>query len=468
MIPLKVIIEHLLILLSIWIIHPTFGQDRAQMDRNLAKYLDIQSKRIQFNGVVLVTGPDGTLSEHAIGLASRELQVPMSADAKFKVASITKSFTGLLLTMAEREQRLSLDDQLQRYFPDLPNDAWNRITIGQLLSHTSGIPHWSGYADYWTTKAWLPLRQKDVLKDIFQMKLLFEPGTKVNYSSPAYYLLATILEQVYQKSYRHILTEKVLSRLDLKQTTTYDGATITPKLAVGYHLVSDDSLIVAPPRSMSAMTGGGNLVSNAQELTRWSRSFLQNHIWQEFILKTTFTPVTKLQMPNKDNARYGRGWYLHPATGARPESYQTSGGTFGFSSKLMIYPKEQISIVILSNLSFLPMDAIGKDIEQIVFERPFEFPKLLTQTSELSLQQLQSLSGLYFAENGMKLQTILHNNKLYAKLGPNPPFEIHPQSEDRFFSQKVEVEFGFKRNAAGQVIGLEATRKGTTHYFAKK
>ncbi len=445
------------------------GQNRSQIDETLSKYLHIQNKRIGFSGTVLVADDDGIISHQTIGLASRELEVPFSIDSRFKIASITKSFTGLLITLAEKEGKLRLENNLGTYFPKLKDETWKQITIKQLLSHTSGVPHWSGFDEYWTIKSWLPLTQEQVLDEIFNMELLFEPGTNASYSSPAYYLLAIILEKVYAANYKHILEGKILTPLQLKHTNAFDGLSIIPGMSSGYHLISDDSLIAAPPRNMATMKGGGHLYATATDLNTWCRSFLSNDIWKDSIHYTTFNPITNFKMQHKKGAFYARGWYISEKNSSGSAAYHVGGGTFGFSSKAVIYPSHKISMVILSNVSFLPMDdVLWKDIEKIVFEKPFELPKEYPAILNLTSHELKKFSGIYKSKNGLNLEIIFHRDKLFTKLGRNPPFEIYPQSQNTFFSKKIEIEFTFTTNDGGGVTGLATNGMGRIDHFEKQ
>jgi CubicO group peptidase (beta-lactamase class C family) len=242
------------------------SQSAAGMNPMLEKYMKVQHERINFSGTVLVANQKDVLFMQSIGAASHELNVPIQKDSKFKIASATKAFTGLLIALSNKEGKLRFEDKLQVFFPELKDEKWKQITVRQLVAHTSGIPHWNGISDYWNIKSKLSLNKEQVLNEIFKMHLLFEPGTKAEYSSLAYYLLATILEKVYGKSYNQLLQEKILEPLQLRETGACDQSGIIPKLVSGYHLIIDDSLIVAPYRDVSALTGGGNMYSTATDL----------------------------------------------------------------------------------------------------------------------------------------------------------------------------------------------------------
>ena len=189
---------------------------------------------------------------------------------------------------------------------------WRKISIHQLLSHTSGIPHNEGIADYWTIKSRLPLSKDQALKEIFAMKLLFEPGTKMHYSSPGYGLLTCILEKTYGKRFAQILEEKILQPLQLRHTGVNDNSKIVPGMVSAYH-VQGDSLRMAPYRDFSLMRGSGDLYASAEDLALWNSSFFPGGHWNEALKTSLFSSYTT------GTPAYGYGWFIR--TQGRPAYY---------------------------------------------------------------------------------------------------------------------------------------------------
>ena len=437
------------------------GQSTSDFKEKLSNYLSIQNKRLHFNGVVLIANEDGILFQEAIGFASHELQVPLTIDSKFKIASISKSFTGMLVAIAQKEGKLRLENTIDQYFPDkaLPNN-WNKITIRHLVSHTSGIPHWDDYGDYWTVKSLLSLNQEQILNDIFSMSLMFNPGGDVNYSSPAYFILATILEKVYNDAYNNILTNKILNPLGLKNTGVYNDIEIIKNMSSGYSLLPSDSLIIAPYRHTSTLKGAGSLYSNAKDLLTWSKSVLN-----EPASKDVFSKTTNLPMHHNNNAAYGMGWYIHNNSN-RSKAYQVAGGTLGYSSISVIYPEEKLYFVLLSNVSTFPINEIWSDIEKIIFNKPFQLPEI---TKELNIpkEMMGNLVGTYMAENNMKLTVIPYQNQLFVKLGGSRPLEIVYGKGLVFHAKKINIKFTFKMSSDNKVEELIADGRGEVHHFKK-
>jgi CubicO group peptidase (beta-lactamase class C family) len=428
----------------------SFGQ--AEM---LNKYLDIQHKRLGFHGAVLITKNNRELYRANIGKASIELDVPVNAASIFKVASISKQFTAMLVMLASEEGRLQLTDTLGSFFPQLKDTSWRRINLHQLLSHSSGIAHNEGIKDYWISKSRLPLSKQEALQEIFSMKLLFEPGTNMKYSSPGYFLLACVLESVYNRAYELILQEKILHPLQLKHSGIYVSGKIVPGMVSTYHQLSDS--LVSPFRDFSLMKGSGDLFSSAEDLSTWNNSFSDNKVWSKNIQQSLFTVQSKQQ------PYYGYGWYIRPG---KRLAYYHGGGTFGTSALSAWYPNEELSVVILSNVSVLPVNDIWSDIEKIIFNEPFQLPSILS-TIEMTAAEMQTFTGTYEG-GGQYLEILIIGNRLYAKLAGKPPFEIYPEARLQFSAKKVNVIFTFEAGPGGKILRLTAKAGEVTHYFNKR
>jgi CubicO group peptidase (beta-lactamase class C family) len=290
----------------------------------------------------------------------------------------------------------------------------------------------------------------------------------VEYSSPAYYLLATILEKQYHKSYDALLQEQILGPLHMQQTGVYDQTAIISKMVSGYNLVGDTGLIVAPYRDVSAMGGGGNMYATATDLLHWCRSFLSGK-WDSSIVQTTFSPSTAQPISHKGGSLYGMGWYLREKTDQQPKAYHIGGGTFGFSSKIAIYPEENFCIIILANVSFLPLDdVLWKDIEAMAFGKPFKMPMQSAVQVNLPVGELEKFTGSYASTNGMELNIFVQEKSLYVKLGRNPPLAIYAKSPYEFFARKIDIQFVFTFSKEGKVTALKSNGRGRTDHFTKR
>ncbi len=425
----------------------------------LESYLNAIHLNKGFSGEVLVANGKKILFQETVGLATHENNLELKNGAKYRIASITKTFTGTLVAIAQKEGKLDVQDKAIAYVTGL-SPKFKDITIEQLLSHTSGLPHNEGIKDYWKTKSKLQLTPELVIIEINSLDLLFQPGSEMRYSSLGYFLLSSILENVYKSSFEDILKDKILYQLQMTETGIVDNLKIIPDMASGYHLVSDDSLVVAPYRNYSMLKGAGDMYSTASDLLKWNISFFLNILLSEKDKATLFTQKHETPVSSGDN--YIFGWYVNSEN--LPKHYH-GGGTWGYSSYTAAYPENKTSIIILSNVSTLAITDIAADVEKMVFGKPFQLPTI----AEVSKEPInpEMYSGTFISEsNKMNLYISTVENSLYAKLGNNPLFEIYPKGNHRFFGKKIEIEFTFEITD-DSITGLSAERMGQLFHFKK-
>lgn len=427
----------------------------------LDTYLNAIHLEKGFSGEILVAKGNNIVYQKAVGMSSYENYVELKKGAKYRIASITKTFTGTLIAIAQEEQKLNVQDKANDYLNGL-SPKFRAITIEQLLKHTSGLPHNEGIKDYWQTKSKLQMTTEQVIKEINTLDLLFEPGSQMHYSSLGYYVLASILEKVYKNSFENILKDKILKKLQMNETGIVDGLEIITQMASGYHLITDDSLVVAPYRNYSMLKGAGDMYSTSTDLLKWNNSFFSNMLLSDKTKEIIFAQPTD-SMP-KTGDSYGYGWYVNSKT---PKKFYHGGGTWGYSTYTSIYSDEnKTSIIIVSNVSILPITNIASDVEKIVFGKPFQMPTIDKVSGKPV--NLEMYSGDFITdENKMVLSIIKAENSLYAKLGGNPPFEIYPKGNHQFFGKKVDIKFTFEINDANLVTGLSAEGMGKSFKFKK-
>jgi CubicO group peptidase (beta-lactamase class C family) len=429
------------------------------LDQNLETYLEIISQKKQFSGEILVAKGEEIVFNGSIGYASRENKEPICIGSVYRIASISKSFTAALIAIAKDEGKLEFENKASLFIPDL-SEKFGSITIHQLLSHTSGLPHNEGIKDYWLVKSKLALTGKQVLDEINKTDLLFEPGTKMHYSSLGYYLLAVIVESIYGESFDNLLNSKILSPARMMKTGTGNDcpADTSP---VGYHAIRDDSVVIAPYRNYSILKGAGAMYSTAHDLLNWTQYYFKESLIRPETLKMV---VKHASTQREEKKIYGYGWYLSASS---QRKYYHGGGTWGYSSWLAYYPDDDVTIIILCNVSTLPMDAIGSDIERMVFGLPFEMPKNIDEIDPKSTDS-KLYTGDYVSDSGkMNVRIFRDASDMYMQLSGNPAFQIYSKGNHRYFGKKVEIELEFEVGS-DIVQGFKAERMGQTFHFKKR
>ena len=175
-----------------------FPQSKEKLiDELIQKYYNYH----QFNGSVLVADKGKIIFEKGYGFANLEWQIPNMPDTKFKIGSITKQFTSMLIMQLVEEGKLKLDEKVSEIIPNYPKENGNQITIHNLLTHTSGIPNYTDFPDFYNKVSRNYFSPEALVKIFWDKELEFEPGTKFNYSNSGYILLGYIIEKITGKPY---------------------------------------------------------------------------------------------------------------------------------------------------------------------------------------------------------------------------------------------------------------------------
>jgi CubicO group peptidase (beta-lactamase class C family) len=169
------------------------AQSKANRIDNL---VSLYHKYGQFNGSVLVADNGKVLYQKGFGLANMEWTIPNSPDTKFRLGSITKQFTATLILQLVEQGKIKLDGKLTDYLPDYRKDTGDKVTIHNLLSHTSGIPSYTSLPGFFQNVSRNPFTVDDFIKKYASGELEFEPGTKFVYDNSGYFLLGAIVEKV--------------------------------------------------------------------------------------------------------------------------------------------------------------------------------------------------------------------------------------------------------------------------------
>src|SRR5260370_30236552 len=158
------------------------------------------NKLRQFNGSALVAEKGSVILEKGYGLANMEWQIPNTPDTKFRVGSITKQFSSMVVMQLVSEGKIKLDEKITTYLPDYRKDTGDKVTVRNLLTHTSGIPSYTSIPGFFQNQSRDPYTVADFVKKYTMGDLEFEPGSKFSYDNSGYFLLCAIIERVSGKS----------------------------------------------------------------------------------------------------------------------------------------------------------------------------------------------------------------------------------------------------------------------------
>jgi CubicO group peptidase (beta-lactamase class C family) len=316
-----------------------------------------------FNGSVLVARQGHIIYQRAFGFANREWNIPNDLRTKFEIGSMTKQFTALLILQFVNEGRIGLDGDLSDYLPYYRKDTGKRVTISELLSHTSGIPSFTeipGFLDGPASR--MRYSVKGFAQEYCSGDLRFEPGIKFEYSNSGYFLLGAVLEQISGKSYEQLLEERIFTPLGMKESGYTHSETVIPHRASGYER-STAGLRNARFYDMSIPFAAGALYSTVGDLFLWDQA-----LYAERLLPAQLRDL--LFKPNLEN--YGYGWVILIPEANSPyagESIPMHGGEiFGFQSVIQRIPKHRELIVLLDNTDSPELLKIALEIRRVLSE----------------------------------------------------------------------------------------------------
>jgi CubicO group peptidase (beta-lactamase class C family) len=334
----------------------------GEIDALLQKYFEYD----QFTGSVLVAEEGKIILEKGYGFANQEWEIHNAPDTKFRLGSITKQFTSMLIMQQVEKGTIRLDASVVTYLPDYPKPQGEKVTIRHLLTHTSGIPNYTGIIDIRTDRKRYSL--EELLGTFSGKPLEFEPGTRWKYSNSGYALLGAVLEKVARTTYERLLQSNILQPLGMKNTGYDRSEEILPKRAAGYERVGH--MVNTAFIDMSVPFSAGALYSTVEDLFIWDRALYTDKLLSDSLRKIYFTPVLN---------NYAFGWGVHKAPiGTSSDSALEvvhGGGINGFNTMIARIPARQQLIVLLNNTGNAPLEEIVRSIAGILYEKPYAGPR---------------------------------------------------------------------------------------------
>ena len=281
------------------------------------------------------------LIEQSYGLADVDAGVRATPRTDYRLASLTKEFTATAVMLLADAGKLSFDDPVARWLPDLPAHA-RGVTIRQLLTHTSGI--WA-YEDFVPDSQTYQVKDRDVLRLIQRADSLYFPaGTEYRYSNTGYALLALVVEAASGMPFARFLRERVFLPAGMRNTVAFEqGVSTVPRRAYG-HTLDGGRRVRADQSNTSAVLGDGGIYSSVDDLVKWSRALFGHRLVRPATQQLAWTSAP---LSNGQPAGYGFGWFVtHDAHGLR---LWHNGETRGFTNGIVVYPELRLMVVLLTN-----------------------------------------------------------------------------------------------------------------------
>lgn len=382
-----------------------------------------------------------------IGFADVEKKQKANVNTQYRIGSISKTFTAVLIMKAVEEKKISLNQKLSDFYPEIPNA--DKITIENLLQHRTGIHNLTNEAEYWqyNTK---PQTETSLVNIIKKYKSDFEPGAKHEYSNSNYILLGFILEKVYKKSYAELIKAKITK--PLKLTLTEVGGKIdTSKDQAKSYQFTNGKYEVSNETDMSIPIGAGNIISTPRDLL----SFILGLEQGKLIKKESLEKMKNFV----DNYGYG----LVKVPFGKYSGFGHTGGIDNFRSALFYFPDIKTAVSFTTNQADMDTNEISIKMMETATGKDFEMPSF--KTLEIPESELQKFVGNYSSPDvPLKINIFIKDKKLMAQATGQGAFPLEATSET-----------SFKFDMAGIVIDFYPAKKqfviiqrGTKNTFTKE
>lgn len=389
----------------------------------LDSFFNALEENNKFMGSVAVSKNGEIIYTKSIGFADIENNIEATDKTKYRIGSISKSFTAVLTLKAVEEKKLDLNQNIDKWFPTIKNAK--KITVKQLLSHRSGIHNFTNDKDYLTYNT-QPKTEKEMVEIITKGGSDFEPDSKADYSNSNFVLLTYILEKTFLKSYSELLQEYIIKPIGLTNTYVFGKINTNNNESKSYNFLGTWKL--QPETDASIPLGAGAIISTPSDLTKFADALFGGKLltYESLEIMKTIKDgygVGLFQIPFHENIGYGH-----------------TGGIDGFSSVYSHFPEDNISYALTSNGTNFNNNDISIAVLSAIYDKPYEIPVFVSLSSE----DLDKYLGVYASEQiALKITITKDGNTLIAQGTGQPAFPIEATEKDKFKSDHVGARLEF-------------------------
>ena len=418
-----------------------------KVDRLFADY----DKPVPRGAAVAVVRDGRVLYRKEFGCADLDHNIPITSETVFDIASVSKQFAGMAVAMLLEEGKLSLDENIGTYVPEVP-DFGNTITLRHLVHHTSGLRDWPGtlLLGGWRFDDVISFRNiMDMVRH--QEKLNFEPGSEYTYSNTGYNLLAEAVARVSGISFRQWTDRRIFAPLGMKDTHFHDDhEEIVKKRATAYRPDGRGGFKKVG-NSLTAM-GSSSLFSTVDDLVLWANNFDNPVVGGSVVIEKM---EERGVLNSGKRIDYAFGQSVSSYRGAKSVSH--SGGWAGFRTYLIRFPDLRFNVIVLCNLSSLNPREKALRIADLYLSDHLESEKKKTAEKEVEPIDpglLDDYLGTWKLGPGWLLTITRKGNSLTAQATMEPAYPAVPEKEDRFFVKAYGASLVFERDSSGNVHAL--------------
>lgn len=420
----------------------------------MAAYADrlLDEQKLDRNGpgvTVLVARGDQLLYKGARGMASVELGVPMQPDQLMRIGSVTKQFAAATLLKQVDAGKASLSDPLAKFLPDYPNG--NKITLVQLLNHTSGVKSYTGIPGYMANPIRRDLTTAELIKEFKDQPVDFAPGEQWAYNNSGYVLVGAVIEAIAGKPWYQQLDASLIQPAHVGAVYFEDGDKLFKGMAQGYTLNGEREVAPAGLLSMTQPHAAGALIANTEALWHWNQALHGGKL---------ISAASYARMTTPEGAAQPRHYGFGIATGSlRGQPLLSHGGGInGFVSALDYLPQTQVTVVVLRNSDApgFPTEGVARKLAAFAIGEPFTERKPVAVPAD----QLKAAEGVYALDERQVRTLSVQDGVLVSQRRGGMTSPLLPLGDDRYTFPDQMTDLQIERDAAGKAVAVKLFNNG--------
>ncbi len=416
-------------------------------------------------GVIGVIRDGKLIFSKAYGMANLTHGIPYTVTTPSNIGSVSKQFTAMAILLLEQEGKLSLDDDVRLYFPELP-DLGKVVKIKNMLNHTNGFREVFNLMPMTGWKGEDVLLREEVLHILQrQEELQADPGAEFNYNNSAFILLAGIVERVSGQPFPEYMEENVFAPLGMKTTVVRtDPATIVPGASQGY---TRDSTGFKESGDLYAAYGAGGIYTTPGDFSKWMDNFKDPKVGSKEVISRLVSLDT---LNNGDTMTYALGIGVDEFRGLK--SYSHGGADIAHRAYALYFPEINAGVVVMSNNAGFNPGMIGNTLAEVFFADELEPEEEAPENAEgenneestavtVPEQLLQTYAGKYILTGmGLVIEYSVVDGKLMSAVEGQPEVYLTPLSQSEFKYEDVEATVVFKTDKEGKASSAVHSQGG--------
>jgi D-alanyl-D-alanine carboxypeptidase len=422
----------------------------AQTDfdaKKMNQLFDALESSNRMMGTVTLTKNGRIIYQRALGyrnISDRE-KVKTDAETAFRIGSVTKVYTAVMIHQLVEEKKLKLETRLSEFFPQIPNA--DKITVAHMLSHTSGLPDYVQGVSYDPAdpQAWIfhPQTFAQMISRIAALKPNFEPGEKNQYSNTNYTLLGYIIEAVTKSTYGKQLDKRIVKKIGLHRTH-YDGKIDVANNEAYSYVYEDGKWNKNSEQELSVAGGAGGMISTTREMAKFIHALSEYKLISRNSLQKMTAPFAD-KFPDSHH-----GIALFNLRGINKKAISKQGGIDAFTSDIVYVPEDKFAFALTINGHNYPMSKIFWNVMDIYYNRPVNIPsfKAIILPSETLLQYQGE-----FALKGTAIKIIIKRDGsgLSGQATGQDAFSLAAINETTFMHELSGIIIEFRKNSDGNI-----------------